>query len=460
MDWLSTAFAAGQEVFEKQTARSRPKRMRFRNDDMTRPGMTPLVAGGLCRTISVVLIFLFCGPASCGRNEKRQPDTSPEASVPVRPVRVLIASEVERVRIRAEGIITLQDKKRTEPGSYAADEWLTVEPGGSGDIRVGGRSLSIGSAVLAADATGCIRIAISREDEWTGDVEYWGSLRVNVAEDGDIDVVNHVDVEQYVACVVAQEVWPGFEREAYRAQAIAARTYVLYQMGRRRNAAFDVSATEGSQVYKGIRRDEPGRRAAEAAKYTRGIVCTWRDRGEDKLFSTYYNAVCGGVSQSAAIFGKADDIPPLAGGVRCDYCKIARGDTYRWGPVRLSRQEVLGRLMVRYPELAALGDIAAIKVIERAPGGRPVRMRITGSTGRIHDMLAERFRLAIGSMVVKSTDFDIRVTDGDVLFEHGRGFGHGLGLCQWGMQGQALAGKRAGEILRFYYPGSRLTRAY
>ena len=75
-------------------------------------------------------------------------------------------------------------------------------------------------------------------------------------------------------------------------------------------------------------------------------------------------------------------------------------------------------------------------------------------------MLAERFRLAVGSMVVKSTDFGVRVIDGQVVFEHGRGFGHGLGLCQWGMQGQALAGKRAGEIVRFYYPGSRLTRVY
>jgi len=52
------------------------------------------------------------------------------------------------------------------------------------------------------------------------------------------------------------------------------------------------------------------------------------------------------------------------------------------------------------------------------------------------------------------------VTEQHVIFEDGHGFGHGLGLCQWGMQGQALEGKRAGEILRYYYPGSKLTRAY
>jgi stage II sporulation protein D len=87
-------------------------------------------------------------------------------------------------------------------------------------------------------------------------------------------------------------------------------------------------------------------------------------------------------------------------------------------------------------------------------------LRITGSSGQEHDILAERFRLAIGSRIVRSTDCDIRVLKDEVVFENGRGFGHGLGLCQWGAQGQALEGKRAGEILRFYYPGSRLTRVY
>jgi stage II sporulation protein D len=259
---------------------------------------------------------------------------------------------------------------------------------------------------------------------------------------------------------VANEVWPSFETEAYRAQAIVARTYVLHQMERRRRAAFDVRATEGSQVYRGIRRDGPGRRAAEAARYTRGIVCTCRSRRGEGLFSTYYSAACGGASQSAAIFGKADDIPPLRGGVRCDYCKIAPGETYRWGPVRMGQDEVLSSLIERYPELVSLGDIVAIEPIERTPFGRPVRLRITGSSGQEHDILAERFRLAIGSRVVRSTDCDIRVLKDEVIFDNGRGFGHGLGLCQWGAQGQALEGKRAGEILRFYYPGSRLTRVY
>ena len=166
------------------------------------------------------------------------------------------------------------------------------------------------------------------------------------------------------------------------------------------------------------------------------------------------------MSQSAAIFGKGDEVPPLQGGVTCDYCKIAPDETYRWGCVRLSCDDVVSRLVSRYPKLVSLGGIRAIDAIERTPAGRPVRLRITGSNGTTHDILAERFRLAMGSREVRSTDCDVRVAKDEVIFENGRGFGHGLGLCQWGAQGQALAGKQAGEILRYYYPGSRLTRVY
>jgi stage II sporulation protein D len=259
---------------------------------------------------------------------------------------------------------------------------------------------------------------------------------------------------------VANEVWPTFDAEAFRAQAIVARSFVLYQMSRRPNAPFDVSATQGSQVYRGIRPDAVGRRAVEAAEYTRGIVCTWRDRDEDRLFCAYYSAACGGMSQSAALLGPEGDAPPLRGGVKCDNCKIAPGDAYRWGPVRLAADEVLSRLIERYPDLASLGGITAITPLEQTPSGRLISLRITGENGANHDMLAERFRLAVGPTVIRSTDCRIRVKDGEMIFENGKGYGHGLGLCQWGMQGLAQAGKHAPEILRFYYPDAKLTRAY
>jgi stage II sporulation protein D len=281
-----------------------------------------------------------------------------------------------------------------------------------------------------------------------------------IVQDGSLSVINEVDIERYAACVAANEIWPDFATEAFRAQAIVTRTYVLYHMLRRPDATYDVVATQGSQVYRGIREDTVGRRASEAAKYTRGLVCTYREDGHDRIFCTYYSAACGGLSQSAAKLGAEGDIEPLSGGVRCDYCRIAPGQTYRWGPARISAEDVLAKLTVRYAEMVGLGRITAITPLEKTPSGRSVTLRITGSSGASRDLLAERFRLAVGSNTVRSTDCKIRVTEGEVIFEDGKGFGHGLGLCQWGMQGQALEGRTAAEILRYYYPGSRLTRVY
>lgn len=408
---------------------------------------------------ALFLISLFCAPVVSARpwvpGQSRQ-----DAASAVREVRVLIAMDVERVRLRSPGTISSYNDDGMALGTHDDDDWVVVSGDGSGGVRFGASRWRVASIDVQPDPIDTVEVSVYRDGEWSDGNRYPGTLRIVVRDDGGLDVVNAVEVERYVACVVANEVWPTFETEAYRAQAIAARTFVLHEMLRRSRAEFDVTATQRSQVYRGIRTDEPGRRATEAARYTRGIVLTYRRQGEDRLFCTYYSAACGGMSQSAAIFGRENDIEPLSGEVRCDYCKIAPGKTYRWGPVRLRKEQVRSRLLTKYPKLRSLGEIQKVTVVERTPSGRPVRLRITGSGGEFHDMLAERFRLAMGGGEIKSTDFTIRATGREIIFENGRGFGHGLGLCQWGMQGQALQGKRAGEILQYYYPGSKLMRAY
>jgi len=279
-----------------------------------------------------------------------------------------------------------------------------------------------------------------------------------------------VGVEDYVPCVVAREVWTDFATEAYRAQAIIARTFVLYQMLHRASRNYDVRATEASQVYMGMAGGRAYERALQAAKYTRGIVCTFNQHGTEEIFATYYSAVCGGASQPAGRLRPADNIPPLAGNVRCDFCSIAPGQTYRWPTVNIPVQEVRKRLIARYQRLAKMNRIVAVEVIERTQSGRPVMLRIIDSSKQKFDVFAEHLRLAVASLGMRSTDCDIRVVNGVrsmssgggkmVRLENGKGFGHGLGLCQWGMQGQALKGKKVGEILRYYYPTCHLSRAY
>jgi len=409
------------------------------------------------RTLRVALAFALgahVAPAAGPTQTKSAPGAVPK----IRDVRVLLASDVPRVRLRADGPLTLFEGS-TARGTDGFTEDGVIAWHDGGVVRIGGASWSAPRVTARPSGGDAVRVSLERDGQWSAEVAYPGAIHLSV-DDAGLEVVNELDLDRYVACVVANEVWPTFETEAFRAQAIVTRTFVLYHMSRRPNAPFDVSATQGSQVYRGVRGDAVGRRAAEAADYTRGIVLTWRDHDEDRLFCTYYSAACGGASQSAALLGPEGDATPLRGGVKCDYCKIAPGDAYRWGPVRLKVDELLSRLLERYPELAALGRITNIAPLEQTPSGRLISLRITGSSGTTHDILAERFRLAVGATVVRSTDCRIRVSGDEVFFENGKGYGHGLGLCQWGMQGLAQSGKPAAEILRFYYPGSKLTRVY
>ncbi len=415
------------------------------------------MSNGVARIVLVLLLapFLlsYVAPASPANSQRPR-------RAPVRPVRVLVASNVSRIGISADSSLSVSADTGLSLILDAEDDDLVISQGPKGRLLVDDQPCTAARLLARAEPPSPVVLSVHDGDGWSDGVRYPGQLSVVVRDDGRLDVINLVDVETYVGCVVAGEVWPTFHTEAYRAQAIASRTFVLFQMIQRNEAPFDVTATQNSQVYRGIRTDKPGRRGAEAAEYTRGIVLTWRDNGTDRLFCTFYSAACGGLSQSAAIFGPSNDIPPLAGNVRCDYCKIAPGKTYRWGPVRLKKSELRDRLVSSYPDLASLGHIQSVTVTERTSTGRPMTLRITGSGGDSYDMLAERFRLAIGGSLIRSTDFKLRNTKRELIFEDGRGFGHGLGLCQWGMQGQALEGKHSAAILRYYYPGAQLMRAY
>ncbi len=204
----------------------------------------------------------------------------------VRDVRVQIISEARRVRVRNTASVRILRGDGASLGHHDFDDWVVVSPTTGGGVLFGGRVRARPPLTLIPSGTEVIEFSAFRDGEWSQPKHYPGQLRVTVRDEGLVAVVNVVDVERYVACVVGNEVWPTFETEAFRAQAIAARTFVLYQMKRRNGSAFDVAAGQGAQVYRGVRADGVGRRADRAAEHTRGIVCTWHDGERDRLFST------------------------------------------------------------------------------------------------------------------------------------------------------------------------------
>lgn len=438
-------------------------------------------------TLGVVLVSIalsaLAASALCTSRSPSPPviATSSLSDRGPRAARVLIHSRIGAMHVRSDAPLTATCldalsrqgnalQNMPDSGSPAAAtltigsaaEWARVALPGNGEWVIAGKILGPCRELALSSMSGApVDASTDPAGEGQSSRRYPGELRFLPTDSaGVFDVVNVVDVEQYTACVVVNEVWPTFSDTALRAQAIASRTFVLYQMGKRESHPYDVSSTQGSQVYKGLRDDALGRRAEAAARDTRGVVCTVETEAGPRLFCAYYSAACGGVTQSAAIFGPRSDVEPLVGGVRCDYCRGAPPGHFRWGPVRINRDAALDRLAVRFEEARTIDRIVSVEALERSAGGRVVTLRVTAENGTFLDVLAERLRLALGGGDIRSTAFDARVDGENLVFENGRGFGHGLGLCQWGAQGLSLLGKSTAEILHFYYPGMRLARAY
>jgi len=389
---------------------------------------------------------------------ERHPPPKLEPALDVRPVRVLLLDGTA-CRIRVDGPFRVRDSGGGVLLQGSELPWTSVVV--RGGIVIGDAVPAPGPLVLETDALTQV-VAESATDvpaaNW-----YSGSLEF-IVRDNSLRVINHVDIEAYVAGVVAQEAWPTFHDEALRAQAIAARTYALYLMSERDLRPFDLRAGEGDQVYRGVRQDAFGIRAAEAVDATRGIVLsTLTDEGL-RIFCAYYAAACGGRTQSVRDYqggGAAVAVPPpLAGGVACDDCRIAPGDAYRWGVQRIAKSDLLVRLRERDRTLADWPALAGVTVASRTEFGRIREVTVAASDGRQVTLGGENFRLAVGSRVMRSTDCNLVDMGDTIVLENGKGFGHGLGMCQWGAEGWARQGRRAGEILLRYYPGAQIVRAY
>jgi len=288
---------------------------------------------------------------------------------------------------------------------------------------------------------------------------YRGLLRLAPTSQGLLRAINVLPLEAYVAGVVADELLKSWHVEAYKAQAVAARTYGLMERNQNVRYDFDVFDTTMDQVYGGCEAET--RKSWEAVQGTWGIVATYRGAsGSPVLLKTYYHAACGGETAAAGgVFGGPTP-PPLAGGVGCTYCR--RCPKYRWPPVTLSKQQI-GDALRRSgtPELERMGRVRAVEVAERiSSGGRAGQVRVVDVTGKAILLRASWWRLLMGAGRVPSTWFDIEDRPDRIVLAGGRGLGHGVGLCQWGTEYLAERGKTAEEILRYYYPKVELAKAY
>jgi stage II sporulation protein D len=272
---------------------------------------------------------------------------------------------------------------------------------------------------------------------------------VIIARDAGLLVVNDLDLEAYVKSVVPSEVPVTWPFEALKAQAIVARTFALHKKGERGGQAFDVDATVQSQVYGGLGREDP--RASEAVDATAGIVVMH----EGRLALTPYHSTSAGPTEDAVeVWGI--DLAYLKG-VECPFDESS--SVYRWER-RLSFDAIESALREAGH---AVGSIATLTPLGRNRSGRVSAVRILHSEGELI-LKGELLRRIIGYQLLPSMRFDVVDVEagprgGFDVHLRGGGWGHGVGLCQWGMKTLSERGWTADRIIDYYYPGTNLDDA-
>jgi stage II sporulation protein D len=313
-------------------------------------------------------------------------------------------------------------------------------------IRVGSKTYAGEAIEIVPDRDGWLQV---------GSRHYRGSLQL-IRQGGGVTVVNVVDAEKYLAGVVPGEMPSGWRPAALRAQAVAARTYALYQrMHAPADRVYQLQDGQMDQVYKGC--DGETRATSEAVADTRGLVLTC----DGRIFKAYFSSTCGGITASAAeVLGYART-PPLAGGVQCPYCRqVAEPRRFGW-TASVNKHAALAALRTKYPTaFADFREPYRVSPVGRSVTGGPLWLDFADASGRTARLRAGDFRLAVGPSNVLSVNATVVDAGGTVEFRDGRGWGHGAGLCQCGAEGMARQGQSYGEILRHYYPGARLTRVY
>ncbi len=270
-----------------------------------------------------------------------------------------------------------------------------------------------------------------------------GVIEIKKNGKGLFRIINELGLEDYTRAVVGEEMGADWPLEALKAQAVLARTYAMYREQNRCAAQdYDLCATVKSQMFDGDAVIKEG--PALAARETRGEILTY----DGAPIEAVYHSTCGGRTEDAYdVWGRKY---PYLISRKCRYC--ADSPYSRWK--RRIRISVLDDSLRRAGYM--IEGLKAIQVLERSRSRRIKTMRIIGESGSVV-MKGTDFRKASGYSAIPSTAFEAH-RDGDSFVFVGRGSGHGVGLCQYGARGMALAGKNYREILRYYYPGTTLAK--
>ncbi|MCK9594488.1 MAG: SpoIID/LytB domain-containing protein [Candidatus Omnitrophica bacterium] len=295
------------------------------------------------------------------------------------------------------------------PGENINTDSVFIKPGGSAEILINNR-------------------------------RYRGGVRIIRKSSLGLSAVNYLGLEDYVKGIAVREVSHYWPAEALKAQAIVFRTFALYQIEQNKNKDFDVTSDVYSQVYGGKQAERY--RINDAVDQTKNEVLVYKG----KIFPAFYHSTCAGHTEDASLLWDIN-IPPLKG-VACYYCGDSPHFSWRAGLNKAGIRDSLVKAGYK------INRVKSIRVLQRDRSNRAIDLQVDTDAAGIK-MQAKDFRNIIGPDIIRSANFTVKPGFGGLEFS-GLGWGHGVGLCQWGAYFQAKLGGLYRDILGFYYPDSEI----
>ncbi len=363
----------------------------------------------------IILIFLFIAAGSYAESRRY--------------VRILVLADAESFSLKVDGFYEIEDAL-TKEVLYRGEGLKTAVLFYKGGIAIGKINARSNKVFIRADNAGVIAV---NGRKFRGDIQLIGKDNLH------LQAVNYVDPEDYIKGILYHESSHYWPLEALKAQAVSCRTFALYQMRENLAKDYDVTSDIYSQVYGG--KTSERYRTNKAVEETKSEVLVY----QGKVFPAYYHATCGGSTEDAALLWNTDILPLKV--VLCGFCR--ESPHYNWHLV-LPQSKIID-------ELSKAGyngfkKIKNIEIIEKDLSGRNKTLKLITDKKDIR-ISAKDFRNIIGPNVIRSTKFNLEIADGDAVFI-GFGWGHGVGLCQWGAYFMAKQGYNYQDILKFYYPGT------
>lgn len=334
-------------------------------------------------------------------------------------LRVAIKKNTNNLNLGGSTSTIVKDSAGRTIGQIAGMNSFTAKTNGGGIILNNWRSNQLW---LEPTANGYI---------WIGDQWYRGRVRL-LRQGNGILAVNYVDMEDYLYSVVGAEAVPSWPIEALKAQAVAARTYALYKRDTSKTGNFDLDTTTATQVYKGLKSEYTT--THQAVRSTTGQVMTYNG----KVILAVFHSSSGGHTENVEDVWTSS-LPYLRGVP--DYDQTS--PVFQWNknisPSQFSRL------------VGGVGNIKSIIPEKLTPQGRIITLKVVGDR-QTRKVKGSDLR---ESLNLRSTLFRVNMNQGNLQIT-GRGFGHGLGLSQWGAQYLAENGVSYQQILGHYYQNARL----